>query len=282
METNIINCKEIANQIRKNLAEKIQSIKMKRKIEPGLATIIVGGDPASKAYVQNKEKVCIQVGLKSYTFELEEKTSEEKLINLIDELNNREDIHGILVQLPLPKHIDENRIAKLISPEKDVDGFNPENSGRLFRGEKCLVPCTAKAILKILKSSNIEIQGKKAAVIGRSNIVGKPTAMLLLNNNATVTICHSKTQNLKGSINDCDIVVCAVGHPGLVKGDMIKEGSVIIDAGTRVVDGKLKGDLDFDTALGVASYITPVPGGVGALTTTMLIENVLEAYESNE
>lgn len=277
MGATIIDGKEIAKKIRRELGEKINHIEKTKGVKPGLATVIVGGDPASVAYVKNKDKVCMETGINSLTWELDATTSEEELIKLINELNERGDIHGILVQVPLPKHISEDKIARTISPEKDVDCFNPENTGKLFRGEKCLLPCTPKGILRLIKETGIEISGKKAGVIGRSNIVGKPAALLLLNESATVTICHSRTKNLKEELIDCDIIVSAVGKPGLVTGDMIKEGAAVLDAGTSMVDGKLKGDVNFEEALEKAGFITPVPGGVGSMTTTMLIENVLEA-----
>ncbi|QCX32695.1 bifunctional 5,10-methylenetetrahydrofolate dehydrogenase/5,10-methenyltetrahydrofolate cyclohydrolase [Caloramator sp. E03] len=278
----IMDGKKIAEGIRAKLAEEIRKIEAEKAVKPTLATIIVEGDPSSAAYVKNKEKVCIQTGLGSVTYNLPMNTKEEDLIRLIEELNIRKDIHGILVQVPLPKHINENKIASIIDYRKDVDCFNPENAGRLFRGEKCLLPCTPKGIIRLIKAYGIEISGKKAAVVGRSNIVGKPCAMMLLNNNATVTICHSKTFNLKSQLLECDIIVSAVGKPGLITADMVKEGAVVIDAGTTMVDGKLKGDVDFEKVLEKASYITPVPGGVGAMTTTMLIENVLEAFNNYE
>lgn len=278
----IIDGKKIAERIRAELSEKIKQIETKKGVKPTLATIIVEGDPASEAYVKNKEKVCLQTGLGSVTYELPKNIKEEELIKLIEQLNKREDIHGILIQVPLPKHINENKIASSISIHKDVDCFNPENAGRLFRGEKCIMPCTPKGIIRLIKECNIEISGKKAGIIGRSNIVGKPVSIMLLNNNATVVICHSKTQDLKSQLSDCDIVVSAVGKPYLITADMIKEGAVVIDAGTTMVEGRLKGDVDFEEVLKKASYITPVPGGVGAMTTTMLIENVLEAFSYYE
>lgn len=277
MGANIIDGKEIAKRIRKELGEKISRIEETKGIKLGLATVIVGGDPASVAYVKNKDKVCLEAGINSVTYELKEETTEEELVSLINELNSREDVHGILVQVPLPRHISEDKIARTISPDKDVDCFNPENTGKLFRGEKCLLPCTPKGILRLIKETGIEISGKKAAVIGRSNIVGKPAALLLLNESATVTICHSRTRDLKEQLIDCDIIVSAVGKPGLVTAEMVKGGAAVLDAGTSLVDGKLKGDVDFEGVKEKASYITPVPGGVGSMTTTMLIENVLEA-----
>lgn len=278
----IIDGKEIAKRIRRELSDKIKKIENSKCIKPTLATIIVAGDPASAAYVKNKEKVCNETGLNSITYELPNETKQEELVKLIQEFNSRDDIHGILVQVPLPEHINEDVIARTIAPHKDVDCFNPENAGKLFRGEKCLMPCTPKGIIRLIKECGIDISGKKAGVVGRSNIVGKPAAVMLLNNNATVIVCHSKTPNLKSQLIDCDIIVSAVGKPGLITADMVKEGAVVIDAGTTMVDGKLKGDVDFDSVSLKASYITPVPGGVGAMTTTMLIENVLEASGYDE
>ncbi|KRQ86830.1 Bifunctional protein FolD protein [Caloramator mitchellensis] len=277
MPAKVIDCKAIAKEIRESLKMKIREFEHRRGMKLCLATIIVGGDPASVSYVRNKEKVCIEAGLKSLTYELPEETKEEELIELIKSLNVNPEVHGILVQVPLPKHIDEDHIANMIAVHKDVDCFNPINAGKLYRGEKCLIPCTPKGIVRILKEVNAELTGKNVAVIGRSNIVGKPAAALLLNENATVTICHSKTKNLKAILLSSDIIVSAVGRPKLVTKDMIKEGAIIIDAGTTMVDGRLVGDVDFEAAIELASMITPVPGGVGSMTTTMLIENVLEA-----
>jgi methylenetetrahydrofolate dehydrogenase (NADP+)/methenyltetrahydrofolate cyclohydrolase len=203
------------------------------------------------------------------------------MVAFINDLNLRKDIHGIIVQVPLPKYINESRIAKAIAPHKDVDCFNPENLGKLFRGERCLVPCTPKGIMRLLTECQVEISGKRAAVIG-SNIVGKPIALLLLNKNATVTICHSKTRNLENELLQYDIIISAVGVPGIIKGNMIKDDAIVIDAGTRIVDGVLKGDVEFESASKKAAFISPVPGGVGAMTTTMLIENVLEASGYHE
>lgn len=277
MAAKVIDCKSIAKDIRENLKTKIVEFEKQIGIKLCLATIIAGGDPASVSYVKNKEKVCLEAGLKSLTYELPENTKEEELLKLIDTLNQNKEVHGILVQVPLPKHIDEDKVANAIAREKDVDCFNPVNIGKLYRGEKCLLPCTPKGIVRILKEEKVELTGKNVVVIGRSNIVGKPAAALLLNENATVTICHSKTKNLKDVLLKADIIVCAVGRPKLVTEDMIKEGAIIIDAGTTMVDGKLVGDADFENLLNKASMITPVPGGVGSMTTTMLIENVLEA-----
>lgn len=278
----IISGKEIALKIRKEISMKIEKLKTEKNIKIGLAAIALEKDDASGSYLKNLSKVCNDVGINFHLFELEKNITEEKMIEFINELNIREDIHGIIVQVPLPKYINEDKIAKSIALHKDVDCFNPENLGKLFRGEKCLEPCTPKGIMRLLNECNVEISGKKAVVIGRSNIVGKPTAILLLDKNATVTICHSKTKNLEKQLLDFDIIVSAVGVPGLIKGDMVKSGVIVIDAGTRIVDGVLKGDVDFDSVVDKASYITPVPGGVGTMTTTMLIENVLEASLHHE
>lgn len=277
MSAVIIDGIRIAKRIKVELAEKIAKIHKEDGIKLGLATIIIGGDPASIAYIRNKDRACREIGLNSFTYELPKHVSEDSLIDLIDELNEREDIHGILVQLPLPKHIDEDRVARHIAVYKDVDCFHPKNLGKLYRGEKCILPCTPKGILRLIKEDCIVLTGKKAAVIGRSNIVGKPLALILLNNNATVTICHSKTVNLKAELLNSDIIVSAAGKPHMVTEDMVREGAVVIDVGTTFVDGRMTGDVDFERVKEKASFITPVPGGVGSMTTAMLIENVLEA-----
>ena len=269
--------KATAQKIRKELSQKIADIKNSSGIKIGLAGIIVGNDPASVAYISNQKKTCTQAGLDFDLYELAEDTSEQDLLSLIKKLNNDTDIYGIIIQVPLPRHINENTIAQAIAPNKDVDCFNPINTGKLFRGMNCLKPCTPKGIIRLLEEYDIELKGKKAVVVGRSNIVGKPAGMLLLNKDATVVFCHSKSTNLNEELKTADIIVCAVGKAGLISGKSIKEGAVVVDAGTNLVDGKLKGDVDFDSMLTKASYITPVPGGVGSMTTTMLIENVLEA-----
>ena len=273
----IINGKEIALKIRSEIASKVNKLKDDKGIEIGLAAIALEKDDASGSYLRNLEKVCKDIGIIYSLFELEKDISEEKMIRFIYKLNSRSDIHGIIVQVPLPKYINEDKIAKAIAISKDVDCFNPENLGKLFRGEKCLLPCTPKGIMRLLAHCNVELSGKKAVVVGRSNIVGKPVAILLLDKNATVTICHSKTMDLEMNLRDSDIVVSAVGSPGLITGDNIKKGAIVIDAGTRMVNGVLRGDVDFDSVFPIAAFVTPVPGGVGAMTTTMLIENVLEA-----
>ncbi len=277
MEAKIIDGKSISKSIKDDLKEKIENIKEQKNIVPGLATILVGDDEASKAYVYSKEKVCKALGVYTENFFLERETQEEEVLKLIERLNIDEKINGILVQLPLPNHIDELLIAEAIDPKKDVDCINPINAGKLFCGKKGLIPCTPKGIIRLIKYTNVNISGKHAVVIGRSNIVGKPVASLLLKENATVTICHSKTKNLGEYTRRADIIVSAVGRAGLITGGMIKSGAIVIDAGTTMVDGKLKGDVNFDEAREVASYITPVPGGVGSMTTAMLVENILES-----
>ncbi|SHH76640.1 methenyltetrahydrofolate cyclohydrolase [Caloranaerobacter azorensis DSM 13643] len=279
MKNNIIDGKEIAKNIRAGLAKEIEMIKEKYGKVPGLAVILVGHDPASHTYVSMKEKACKKIGMYSEVHRLSEDTTQDQIIELIEKLNKDDKIDGILVQLPLPKGINENIVNYKISPEKDVDGFHAINAGNLFLGEKSFVPCTPKGIIRLIKETGIEIEGKNAVVVGRSNIVGKPTAILLLNENATVKICHSRTRDLAKHVKEADILVSAVGKPEIIKGEMIKEGAVVIDAGTTKVDGKLVGDVEFDLAKDRASWITPVPGGVGPMTITMLLENTLEAFK---
>ncbi|TDT61941.1 bifunctional 5,10-methylenetetrahydrofolate dehydrogenase/5,10-methenyltetrahydrofolate cyclohydrolase [Fonticella tunisiensis] len=280
MKGKILDGREVSKRIKESLKERIEKMKEERGITPGLAVIITGGNPSAISYVRSLEKVCRQTCVNSFVYELPAETSEEDLIKLINELNIRDDVNGILVQLPLPKHINPEEVAKAIKPSKDVDGFNPINAGKLFRGEKCLVPCTPKGVMRLISEYGIELKGKKAAVVGRSNIVGKPVSQLLLNKDATVVICHSKTKELDEELISCDIIVSAAGKPGFIKSNMVKEGAVVIDVGTTMVEGKLMGDVDFEEVIEKASFITPVPGGVGAMTTAMLIENVLEAMET--
>lgn len=279
MKNNIINGNEIAKNIRANLAKEIEMIKLRYGKVPGLAVVLVGNDPASHTYVSMKEKACKKIGIYSEVHRLRENTTQDQIIELIDKLNNDDKIDGILVQLPLPKGINENIVNYRITPEKDVDGFHAVNAGNLFLGEKGFIPCTPKGIIRLIKETGIEIEGKNAVVVGRSNIVGKPTAILLLNENATVKICHSRTKDLAKHVKEADILVSAVGKPEIIKGEMIKEGAVVIDAGTTKVNGKLVGDVEFDLAKNRASWITPVPGGVGPMTIAMLLENTLEAFK---
>ncbi|MEA3423211.1 MAG: bifunctional methylenetetrahydrofolate dehydrogenase/methenyltetrahydrofolate cyclohydrolase FolD [Bacillota bacterium] len=272
----IIDGKAISAKLKEDLKEEVEKLK-DVGIIPGLAVIIVGNDPASKTYVNSKEKNAEKLGLYSVKHQLEEKVSEEQLLKLIDDLNNDSKIHGILVQLPLPNHIDSKKVLNKISVEKDVDGFHPENVGKMIVGDKAFLPCTPNGVIKILEYENVEITGKHAVIIGRSNIVGKPMAALLLERNATVTVCHSKTKNLSEIVNLADIVIAAVGRPNFVKADMVKNGAIVIDVGINRVDGKLIGDVEFDSVKEKASLITPVPGGVGPMTIAMLMYNTIES-----
>ena len=271
----IIDGKAIALKIREELKEEVEELE-KQGVTPGLAVVLVGEDPASKIYVKNKKKAAEKAGIQSFEHHLPEDTPEAQLLELIERLNRDDSVHGILVQLPLPKHIDTTRVIEAISPDKDVDGFHPYNVGRLATGSPLFEPCTPKGIMELLKRSNIEVAGRDAVVVGRSNIVGKPVALMLLSQNATVTVCHSKTRDIEQKIGEADIVVCAVGRAEFVKGEWIKEGSVVIDVGiNRLEDGRLVGDVEFEEAAKRASHITPVPGGVGPMTIAMLLANTV-------
>ena len=243
----------------------------------------MGEDPASQVYVRNKERACEECGIYSEKYALKEETTEEELLKLIDELNHKESISGILVQLPVPKHIDEKAVINAIDPKKDVDAFHPVNVGKIMVGNYDFVPCTPAGVMELIKESGIDVSGKECVIVGRSNIVGKPQAMLLLHENGTVTICHSKTQNLAEKTRKADILVAAVGIPNFIKGDMIKEGAVVIDVGiNRIAPKKLVGDVEFETAEKVAGAITPVPGGVGPMTIAMLMKNTIKAARINK
>lgn len=273
----IISGKETAAKIRERLRAQIDQLREKG-YQPGLAVVIVGDDPASQVYVRNKEKACKEVGIAAQTFALPKETTQQELMALIDTLNARSDVHGILVQLPLPRHLDEHQVINAILPEKDVDAFHPVNVGKIMIGDFDYVPCTPAGVMALLEEAQIDVSGKRAVVIGRSNIVGKPQAMLLLHKNATVTICHSKTQHLEEITRQADIIVVAIGKAHFLHGDMVKDGVVVIDVGmNRLENGKLAGDVDFDTVAPKASYITPVPGGVGPMTITMLLQNTVTA-----
>lgn len=273
----VINGKELAAKIRAELKVKVDDLK-KQGIEPKLAVIMVGNDSASAVYVRNKSKACDEIGIAFEEFLLKEETTREELLGLIEELNNRKDVHGILLQSPIPKHLDIREAFNAIDYRKDVDGFHPINVGKLAIGEDSFVSCTPSGVMKMLEENNIEIQGKHAVVIGRSNIVGKPLAQLLLNANATVTTCHSKTQNISEITKQADILVAALGKAKFVTADMVKDGAVVIDVGiNRNEEGKLVGDVDFENVEPKASYITPVPGGVGPMTIAMLMTNVVKA-----
>lgn len=273
----IIDGKLISKQIKDELKGKVESLKSEGR-EVCLAVIQVGCDPASTVYVGNKKKACEYIGIKSLAYELPEETTEEELLGIISKLNKDDSVHGILVQLPVPKHINEEHIINAISPAKDVDGFHPASVGALSIGKKGFVSCTPAGIIQLLKRSGIEIEGKDCVVIGRSNIVGKPMAMLLLRENGTVTVCHSKTKNLKEVCKRADILVVAIGKPKMIDASYVKEGATVIDVGIhRNENGKLCGDVDYEAVEPVAGAITPVPGGVGPMTIAMLMNNCVEA-----
>ena len=279
MAATIINGKEIAEQMQAEVAEKVKVFHQKYGYVSGLAVILVGEDPASQVYVRNKHRACTKVGMYSEVLRLSAETTEEELFTHIDRYNADPRIHGLLVQFPVPGHLSQQRIIERIAPEKDVDGLSLENAGKLFAGGKGLVSCTPKGIIELIKRTGVAMVGKQAVVVGRSNLVGKPVAMLLLKENATVTVCHSKTENLADITSQADILVAAVGKPGCIRAEHIKPGAVVIDVGTSRVEGKLRGDVAFDEAMEKAGYITPVPGGVGPMTITMLLYNTLEAAE---
>lgn len=275
----LIDGKKISGEIKDELKEKVAQLKEKG-VEVTLAVIQVGNDPASTVYVGNKKKACAYIGINSLAYELPEETTQEELLNLVRQLNDREDVNGILVQLPLPAHIDEDTVIRTIAPEKDVDGFHPQSVGLLSIGQKGFVSCTPAGIIQLLKRSGIEIDGKECVVVGRSNIVGKPMAMLLIRENGTVTVCHSHTRDLKGVTRRADILVVAIGKRQFITADYVKEGATVIDVGMhRKEDGKLCGDVDFDSVEPVAGAITPVPGGVGPMTIAMLMNNCVSSVE---
>lgn len=272
----LIDGRHVASVLRQDIKEEVTALKDKGII-PGLAVVIVGEDPASQSYVKNKQKTCEKLGMYSEKYELPAATSQEDLLTLVDKLNKDSKIHGILVQMPLPKHMDEKAVIDAIRPEKDVDGFHPINVGKLSIGSDCLKPCTPYGVIKLLDHYKIDVEGKHAVILGRSNIVGKPVSMMLLQKNATVTICHSRTKDLKSELLKADILVVAIGKAHFVTMDMVKEGAVVIDVGINRGETGLVGDVDFDNVSQVASAITPVPGGVGPMTITMLMNNTLEA-----
>lgn len=274
----IIDGKSISAEIRAEIKEETLNFENKYGYRPGLAVIIVGEDPASQVYVRNKRRACEEVGFYSEAYELPATTTQEELNALVDKLNANDKIHGILCQLPLPKHLDENEVILRIDPKKDVDAFHPTNVGRIMIGDYSFLPCTPAGVMALLERSGIEISGKECVVVGRSNIVGKPQAMLLLHANGTVTVCHSRTKDLAAVCRRADILVAAIGKADFFTADMIKDGAVVIDVGmNRRADGKLTGDVDFESVAPKASYITPVPGGVGPMTITMLMQNTLTA-----
>lgn len=279
MTARIIDGKSIAKELRESLAPRVAALK-EQGITPGLTVIVVGDDPASAIYVRNKERACVKLGMNSQVLRFPAETTQEEILNTVRLLNQDNSVHGILVQLPLPRHIDEQAVLRAIDPDKDVDGFHAMNAGRLMNGEPGFVACTPKGVMRLLEVSGVELDGKNAVVVGRSNIVGKPMALLLLQKNCTVTIAHSHTKDLAAVTRSADILVVAVGRAGFITGDMIKPGAAVMDVGINRVDGKVVGDVDFESAKEVASCITPVPGGVGAMTIAMLMENTVEAAEN--
>lgn len=279
MSAEVINGKELAQELRASMKEEVLLLR-KKGVAPHLTVVLVGDNPASRSYVRGKEKAAGEIGMTSDLIELPMSTTEEELLNLIEKLNQNEAVHGILVQLPLPDQIREKQVIEAISPDKDVDGFHPISIGRMMTGEDTFLPCTPYGIITMLKSRNIPIEGKHAVVIGRSNIVGKPVGQLLLNENATVTYCHSKTQNLKEYTTKADILIVALGQANVINQEHLKQDAVVVDVGiNRKSDGKLTGDVDFDSAKEKAAYITPVPKGVGPMTITMLLKNTIKAAE---
>lgn len=275
----ILDGKLLAQKTKQALSERAAALKG-RGITPCLAVVLVGADPASAVYVRNKIKDCEEVGIKSLPFYLPEETQEEELISLVKSLNEDETVHGILVQFPVPRQIREKNVCAVISPKKDVDGFHIENLGKLAAGEDCFLSCTPAGAMRLIESAGQPIEGKTAVVIGRSNNVGKPMALLLLEKNATVTVCHSRTKDLASHVRGADIVVSAVGRAGMVTADMVKPGAVVIDVGISVVEGKIKGDVDFPSVSQVAGFITPMPGGTGPMTRALLMENTVKACEA--
>ena len=278
----LLNGKELAQKLQQEMTQEVTELKEKG-LQPGLAVILVGEDPASQVYVRNKERAANNIGMYSVVYRLPETTSEADLIAKIEELNHDDKVHGILVQLPLPKHIDEDLVLDTIDPAKDVDGFHPMNLGNLFAGKPTMIPCTPAGIMELIKLSGLDLAGKNAVIIGRSNIVGKPMAHLLLQANATVTICHSKTKDLPKVAKQADVLVVAIGRANFVTADFVKEGAVVIDIGiNRDDNNKLTGDVKFDEVAPLTSYITPVPGGVGPMTITMLMRQTIDAAKRKE
>ena len=282
MTAQIISGTQLASQIKSNVAQQISQYVAQGKRAPGLAVILVGADPASQVYVGSKRKSCAEIGIVSKSYDLPETTTEQALLELIEELNQDAEVDGILVQLPLPKHIDSTKVIEQISPEKDVDGFHPYNVGRLCQRIPTLRACTPYGVMKLLETTGISFYGKHAVIVGASNIVGRPMALELLLAGCTVTVTHRFTEDLASHVRQADILVVAVGKPKFIKGEWIKEGAVVVDVGINRLEGKLVGDVEFDVAAQRASYITPVPGGVGPMTVAMLMQNTLSAYEKQQ
>lgn len=278
----IIDGKAIAAAVRGDIAAEVARMKQESGVTPGLAVILVGDDPASRVYVNNKKKACAEVGFLSEEFHLPADTTEQELLALVDELNNRPDIHGILCQLPLPRHLDDKAVIAAIRADKDVDAFHAENVGHIMIGDYTFLPCTPAGVMELLHRSGISVAGKRCVVVGRSNIVGKPQAMLLLHEHGTVTVCHSRTPDLASVCREADILVSAVGRAKFITADMVKPGAVVIDVGmNRDENGKLCGDVAYDEVAAIAGYITPVPGGVGPMTIAMLMQNTLTAAKAS-
>ncbi len=275
----IIDGKELSKEVRREVKVEVAALKAVHGVVPHLVVVLVGSDPASESYVRAKERACVRAGMLSTIIRKDDDIEEKELLDIVTKLNEDPSVHGVLVQLPVPKHIDENKVIDAIDISKDVDGFHPLNVAYMHMGRKAILPATPKGILTMLKSINMELKGKDALIIGRSNIVGKPAAMLLMGEHATVTIAHSRTKNLKEKCLQADIIVAAVGRPNTVTADMVKEGVVIIDVGVNRVDGKLVGDVDFENVKDKASYITPVPGGVGPMTIASLLQNTVECFK---
>jgi methylenetetrahydrofolate dehydrogenase (NADP+) / methenyltetrahydrofolate cyclohydrolase len=277
----IIDGRAAAKRLKEDIKQFVQGAKADKNRVPCLATVLVGNDGGSIYYVNNQKKLCNELGVENRHILLEENVSEEVLLKVIEELNEDSTVDGIILQLPLPKHLNEKAITSKLSYNKDVDGLTDINLGKFYKGEECFNPCTPQSVIHLIKTTGVSLQGKHAVVVGRSNIVGKPAAQLLLNENCTVTICHSKTNNLKGVCRSADILVCALGKPEFITEEYVKEGAIVIDVGTSMVNGKIKGDVCFDSVISKAAFVTPVPGGVGAVTTTMLINNTCEAMKKN-
>jgi methylenetetrahydrofolate dehydrogenase (NADP+) / methenyltetrahydrofolate cyclohydrolase len=280
MPATIIDGKAIARQMEEEMRAEVDAM-VAAGTRPGLAVVLVGEDPASRVYVSMKQKSCDRLGIASFEYKLSDDITEEALLSLIDDLNKRSDVHGILVQLPLPGHIDSKKVLVAVDPAKDVDGFHPCNVGNLFIDESLLPPCTPAGVMEMLRRTGVELKGKHAVVVGRSNIVGKPVAIMLLKEHATVTICHSRTVDLPGVCRMADVLIAAVGKPEMIKGDWIKPGAVVIDVGVNRVDDKLYGDVEFAAAAERASAISPVPGGVGPMTIAMLMKNTIKAAKAS-
>jgi methylenetetrahydrofolate dehydrogenase (NADP+)/methenyltetrahydrofolate cyclohydrolase len=273
----ILDGRALAQRVREEVREEVEAFTARHGTRPGLAAILVGDDPASALYVRNKARAAGQVGIRSETFHLPARTPQRELLELVDQLNAREDVHGILPQLPLPEHLDPEAVFDRIDPRKDVDGLSPYNAGRLALGRPQLVPCTPMGVLELVRATGVQLRGARAVVVGRSNLVGKPTALLLLSEHATVTLCHSRTRDLALHTREADVLVAAVGRPRLVTADMVKPGAVVVDVGITRQGDRIVGDVDFDRVQEVAGWITPVPGGVGPMTVAMLLRNTVRA-----